>query len=79
MPIAIIDLAYPHFKLGVEAHSIKWHMGRARWQYDIERDRNLKLAGWTLMYYSWDDLDLRSRAVGEEIAEMRTRLEAKLF
>jgi len=74
-----IDLAYPHIKLGVEAHSIKWHMGEARWQHDIERDRNLKLVGWTLVYYSWDDLDLRSKAVAEEIAHMRDRLEAKLF
>ena len=74
-----IDLAYPHIKLGIEAHSIKWHMGQARWQYDITRDRRLKGIGWTLLYYSWDDLHLRADEIAEEIARVRASLEATLF
>ena len=74
-----IDMAYPHIKLGVEAHSIRWHMGEERWHYDLARDRRLKSAGWTLMYYSWDDFHRRSKAVAAEIVGMRRQLEAHLF
>ncbi|HET7481904.1 MAG TPA: DUF559 domain-containing protein [Actinomycetota bacterium] len=74
-----IDLAYPHVKLGVEAHSIKWHLGEAKTKYDLERDRRLKSVGWTMLYYPWDDLHLRSQAVVEEIRAVRESLELHLF
>ncbi|MDQ3940841.1 MAG: DUF559 domain-containing protein [Actinomycetota bacterium] len=68
-----IDFAYPDIKLGIEAHSIKWHMGEARFFYDLKRDRNLKRCGWTTLYYSWDDL-LHPSEVHEEIADLRSSL-----
>ena len=74
-----LDFAYADIKLGVEAHSIKWHMGEERWHYDLERDRRLKSSGWTLMYYSWGDLHRRPETVAAEIVAMRGRLEAHLF
>lgn len=73
-----IDFAYPDIKLGIEAQSIKWHMGEAKFYYDLRRDRHLKGCGWTLLYYMWDDL-LRPAVVRTEIAQMRRSMERVLF
>jgi very-short-patch-repair endonuclease len=73
-----IDFAYPNIKLGIEAHSIKWHMGEARFRYDLKRDRALKRGGWTLIYYAWDDL-LHPMRVRKEITELRDALDRRLF
>jgi very-short-patch-repair endonuclease len=74
-----IDFAYPHVRLGIEAQSLKWHMGRVRWQYDLVRDRRLKSVGWTLLYFSWDDIRLDPKGVAEEVLRVRTALELTLF
>lgn len=68
-----IDFAYPDVKLGIEAQSIKWHMGVPKFYSDLKRDRHLKLSGWTMAYYSWDDL-LDPIAVRNEINELRGSL-----
>jgi len=73
-----IDFAFPDVKLGVEAHSIKWHMGEAKWYYDMRRDRALKRIGWTLVYYGMDDL-VRPQTVREEILSIRDSLTRRLF
>ncbi len=73
-----IDFAFPDIKLGIEAHSIRWHMGEAKWYYDMRRDRALKRVGWTLLYYGMDDL-LRTDAVRDEIVAIRESLKARLF
>ncbi len=73
-----IDFAYPDIKLGIEAYSIKWHLGEVKSYYDVKRDRKLKRCGWTLVYYSWDDL-LHPVTVRNEIADMRRSLERVLF
>ena len=73
-----IDFAYPDVKLGIEAQSIKWHLGEPRFYYDMKRDRKLKRVGWTLLYYSWDDL-LRPADIRAEIIGMRNSMERVLF
>jgi very-short-patch-repair endonuclease len=73
-----IDFAYPDVRLGIEAHSIKWHMGEVQWHYDLARHRALTGVGWTLLYYSWDDLMAPSR-VECEVRDMRSRLQNRLF
>ena len=35
-----LDFAYPDIRLGIEAQSIKWHLGEAKFFYDLRRDRN---------------------------------------
>ena len=74
-----LDFAYPHVKLGIEAHSIRWHLGNEKAKKDLSRDRNLKRAGWTMLYYPWDDLRFRSDDVRAEILEIRTQLERRLL
>jgi very-short-patch-repair endonuclease len=72
-----IDFAYPDMQLGIEAHSLRWHMGRERWQRDLVRDRKLKRAGWTMLYYSWDDIHLRSDDLRSEILDIRGSLSSE--
>ena len=73
-----LDFAFPDARLGIEAHSIRWHMGEAKWYYDMRRDRALKRNGWTLLYYGMDDL-MRPQAVVNEIVAVRDSLAARLF
>ena len=73
------DFAYPEVRLGIEALGLKWHMGRARWIKDLRRDRNLKTVGWTMLYYTWDDIHLEPDRVGEEIVQLRSELELRLL
>jgi very-short-patch-repair endonuclease len=72
-----IDFAYPDVQLGIEAHSLRWHMGQERWQRDLVRDRKLKRAGWTVLYYSWDDIHLRSDDLRSEILDIRGSLSSE--
>ena len=73
-----LDFAYPDIGLGIEAQSIRWHLGRARFAYDMKRDRDLKRQGWTLAYFTWDDI-LRPDLVAEEVSALRASLSPLLF
>jgi very-short-patch-repair endonuclease len=75
----VIDFAYPDIALGIEAQSLKWHLGRERWMYDLRRDRRLKTVGWTMLYYPWDDIHLTPDRVGNEIQRVRSEHERRLF
>ncbi|MGH2731029.1 MAG: type IV toxin-antitoxin system AbiEi family antitoxin domain-containing protein [Actinomycetota bacterium] len=68
-----IDFAYPHALLGIECHSIKWHMGEEPLKKDLRRDRRLKLMGWTILYYSWDDVVFTPDKVEAEIRELLSK------
>ena len=74
-----LDFAYPHVKLGLEAHSVKWHLGVEKAKKDLGRDRWLTRSGWTLLYYSWDDLRFRPPEVRAEIIEVRDALARRLL
>jgi very-short-patch-repair endonuclease len=73
-----LDFAYPDIRLGIEAQSIRWHLGRAKFAHDMKRDRDLKRQGWTLAYFTWDDV-LRLDQVTEEVTALRASLSAVLF
>lgn len=73
-----LDFAYRDIKLGIEAQSIRWHLGRAKFAYDMKRDRALKRQGWTLAYFTWDDL-LRPKLVADEVAALRASLSPVLL
>ncbi len=48
-----LDLAYPEVKLGVEAHSRRFHFGPARTESDNLRDLELAAVGWEVIYVTW--------------------------
>ena len=65
--VAYLDFAYPERQLAIETHGAKWHQGVEQWKKDLVRDRWLKLKGWTVLYFSWDDVHLEPKKVEEEI------------
>ena len=50
---AILDLAFPSLRLGVEAHSRQFHFGRLPQQADEDRDHRLARCGWEVLYVGW--------------------------
>jgi very-short-patch-repair endonuclease len=51
-----IDFAFPQHMVGVETHGLRWHFGEEKWKEDLKRDRALTLMGWTMLYFSRDDV-----------------------
>lgn len=51
-----IDFAFPSHKVGIEGHSIKWHLGDEQLKSDVRRDRPLSLLGWMILYFCRDDV-----------------------
>jgi very-short-patch-repair endonuclease len=71
--IARLDFAYPHALLGVEAHSFRWHADLERWKRDQARDDKLKLLGWAVLHYTWDEVHFEKDRVIDEIQRMLAR------
>lgn len=73
------DFAFPSRRLAVECHSVRWHHRQANWSRDLERDRLLKLAGWRVIYYSYQDVVMRPDAVRNEVATFLTASPTQIF
>ena len=72
--VAYLDFAYPEWKIGVETHGAVWHHGEERWKKDIVRDRWLRLLGWNVLYFSWDDVHLTPHEVESDIRSFLKRV-----
>lgn len=64
---AYLDFAFPDRRVGVETHGAVWHHGEERWKKDLKRDRWLTSLGWSVLYFSWDDVHLEPSEVRNEI------------
>lgn len=51
-----VDLAYPDFRVIVEADSRRWHTRERDFELDRRRDRDAQLAGWDVYRFTWQDL-----------------------
>lgn len=70
-----LDVAIPSIKLGIEAHSRKYHWGPGTADADNVRDLDLAVAGWEVLYITWTQLcdpDALSDAI-EAIVRARLR------
>jgi len=47
------DLAFPDARLAIEAHSRRFHFGRAADESDNLRDLEVAAAGWEILYITW--------------------------
>jgi very-short-patch-repair endonuclease len=65
--VARLDFAYPSHRLAIEADGYRWHGGRERWRKDVRRENRLKLMGWTLLRFSWEDVHDQPEAVAGSI------------
>ncbi len=64
-----LDFAWPPSLVGVEAHSYKWHGDLDRWKQDIARDNELKLMGWTILHYTWDDVHFEPETIIRDVLQ----------
>jgi hypothetical protein len=51
--VARTDIGNPSVKLGLEAHSRRFHWGPIKGQLDEERDIAAAACGWELLYLGW--------------------------
>jgi very-short-patch-repair endonuclease len=63
-----IDIAFPAAKIAIEVDGWAWHMDAERAAADKRRQNALVRAGWTILRYTWHDLDGRPKSVLAEIA-----------
>ncbi len=68
-----VDFYLPNAALGIECHSLKWHVGRH--DADARRDRRIRSLGIELLYFTWDDVCHHADEVEKEIrAAIKRRL-----
>lgn len=65
--VARIDFAYPWCRVGIEADGYRWHAGLERWKRDLRRENRLKVLGWTLLRFSWEDVHGRPGTVASHV------------
>lgn len=65
--MAYIDFAFAAIKLGIEVDGYESHARRDRWQYDMHRENDLKALGWTILHFSWEDVQHRPDMVISQI------------
>ncbi|MFC6356830.1 hypothetical protein [Luethyella okanaganae] len=68
--VAMVDLAYPAYRVGLEYEG-DGHRERARFRKDITRRERIEDETWTIVRLSADDVTLRAR---ETIGRVRSRL-----
>ncbi len=66
-----LDFAYPHRRLAVELDGFAKLSTKVAKQDLLTRDTNLGLAGWTVLHFTWDDVNLRPQWV---LDSLRTAL-----
>ncbi|MGH2684207.1 MAG: endonuclease domain-containing protein [Actinomycetota bacterium] len=62
-----LDFAYPPSRIGIEADGYRWHGGRERWVRDVRRENRLKLLGWTLLRFTWEDVRDRPELLASQV------------
>ncbi|HEX6656857.1 MAG TPA: hypothetical protein VF065_02170 [Ilumatobacter sp.] len=71
--IARVDLAIPSVRLGIEAHSRRFHFGPDAEPLDEQRDLAVAAVGWELLYLGWHAAKRPSevRAIVRRVVETR--------
>ncbi|MDQ3985042.1 MAG: hypothetical protein M3280_00870 [Actinomycetota bacterium] len=68
--IGRLDVAYPDKKVGVEAHSLRWHSPRERVKRDAERHNRLTAAGWRVLYETYETLNRRPHEILDRLGSL---------
>ena len=71
--VARTDLGIPSVKLGLEAHSRRFHFGPIKGRLDEERDLAVAACGWELLYLGWH----AARRPAEVLAVVRSVVAAR--
>lgn len=57
--VARLDLAFPAARVAVEIDGLAYHSDAKRFQYDRTRQNLLVSLGWTVLRFTWRDLQDR--------------------
>lgn len=66
----LIDLAFPGAKVAIEVDGWAWHVDPVRFRGDRRKGNMITRAGWSLLRFTWHDLDGRPDECLAEILEM---------
>jgi very-short-patch-repair endonuclease len=69
--IGVVDIAFAGIRLAIEVDGRAWHSASDRFQRDRTRQNRLVNAGWTVLRFTWHDLDTDMPGV---ISTIRTAL-----
>ena len=73
--LAVLDVAYPDFRVGIEADSYRYHSSRLDWSRNRTRNNPLTALGWRILPVTWDDVVRRPEQV---VALLQTALAAEV-
>ncbi len=71
--LARVDLAIPTVRLGIEAHSRRFHFGTRVERFDQERENRLAAEGWDLCYVGYADVTRTPAQVRHHIEQLVVR------
>jgi very-short-patch-repair endonuclease len=69
-----VDYACAEVRLAVEAYGYTWHHTPEQLAHDLERQSSLTRAGWTVLAYTWLQVERDPERVLSEVVAMHTRL-----
>jgi hypothetical protein len=75
--VARIDGAFPSIRLGIEAHSRRFHFGAGPEARDEDRDLRLAALGWELLYVGWQHTRRPAEAAALVVAVVRERMKSR--
>lgn len=64
-----IDYAYVRQRLAIELYGYTWHHSPEQMAHDLARQRRLALEGWTVLIFTWRDLETQPDRVADQIRE----------
>lgn len=65
----VLDFYFPDVRLGIECHSIKWHLGHKAFKNDVRRHRLIASAGIELLFFTWDEVTSAPVQVEAEVRD----------
>jgi len=68
-----VDCHWPHLHLIVELDGWEGHSTRSAFQDDRARDRALKVAGFSVIHLTWNQLDVEAKAVASDLRQLLLR------
>lgn len=74
-----LDFFIPEVRLGIECHSIKWHLGEEAFKKDLRRHRLIASLGIEVLFFSWDEVSSNPERVEDEIRSAVERRRLRLF
>ena len=74
--VARVDFAFPELRLAIELDGYRWHSDPMAFRRDRQRRRRLSALGWTVLEFTWEDLNEHPETVVREILAHVRRLSA---